>query len=126
MQARRPKHNEAWERGISNSDNPDIRSIAIEIALEWLRYQSQSTSSRWYEECFGQIGEQIRRISIIVVARKLFIDLWRYLETCVIPEGAELKPLLGYFGGNATQLLPCARHAVIIPRELTLNLTLHH
>jgi transposase len=33
----------------------------------------------------------MRRIGIVAVARKLLIALWRFLETGVIPEGAELK-----------------------------------
>jgi transposase len=81
----------AWERGISRSGNRYIRSIAIEIAWDWLRYQSQSKLSRWYQERFGHGSPRLRRIGIVALARKLLIDLWRYLETGVIPEGAALK-----------------------------------
>jgi len=34
-----------------------------------------------------------RKIGIVAVARRLMIDLWRYLEQGVLPEGAVLKPL---------------------------------
>ena len=34
---------------------------------------------------------RIRRITIVAVARKLLIALWRYLETGLVPEGAALK-----------------------------------
>jgi len=30
-------------------------------------------------------------VGIVAVARKLLIELWRFLETGAIPEGAELK-----------------------------------
>jgi transposase len=81
----------AWEQGISRSGNRYIRSIAIEIAWDWLRYQSQSKLSRWYQERFGHGSPRLRRIGIVALARKLLIDLWRYLESGVIPEGATLK-----------------------------------
>jgi len=32
-----------------------------------------------------------RRIAIVAMARKLLVALWRYLQTGVIPTGAELK-----------------------------------
>ena len=33
----------------------------------------------------------MRRIGIVAMARRLLIDLWRYLETGGVPEGACLK-----------------------------------
>jgi transposase len=33
----------------------------------------------------------MRKIGIVALARKLLVALWRYLETGVLPEGAELK-----------------------------------
>ena len=33
----------------------------------------------------------MRRIGIVAMARKLLIDLWRYLEYGVIPDGAILR-----------------------------------
>jgi transposase len=82
---------EAWERGISKAGNRYIRSMAIQIAWAWLRWQPQSKLSRWYEQRFGSGSPRLRRIGIVALARKLLVDLWRYLEHGVIPEGAELK-----------------------------------
>ena len=82
---------EAWERGISKAGNRYIRSMAIQIAWAWLRYQPESKLTRWYQEGFGQGSGRLRRIGIVALARKLLVDLWRYLEDGVIPEGAELK-----------------------------------
>jgi transposase len=82
---------EAWERGISKAGNRSIRSMAIQIAWAWLRWQPQSKLSRWYEGRFGNGSPRLRRIGIVALARKLLVDLWRYLEHGVIPEGAELK-----------------------------------
>jgi transposase len=34
----------------------------------------------------------MRRIGIVAMARKLMVDLWRYVEFGTLPEGAQLKP----------------------------------
>ena len=82
---------EAWERGISKAGNRHIRSMAIQIAWAWLRWQPQSKLSRWYEQRFAHGSPRLRRIGIVALARKLLVELWRYLQHGVIPEGAELK-----------------------------------
>jgi transposase len=79
------------DRGISKAGNRYVRSMAIQIAWAWLRYQPDSKLSRWYQERFGAGSRRLRKIGIVALARKLLIDLWRFLESGVIPEGAELK-----------------------------------
>ena len=79
------------EQGIAKSGNRHVRAMAIEIAWGWLRFQPKSALARWYEERFGRGSSRLRRIGIVALARKLLIALWRYLETGVLPEGAELK-----------------------------------
>lgn len=83
---------EAREQGISKAGNCPIRGMAIEISWGWLRYQPDSKLSRWYQERFGRGSKRLRKIGIVALARKLLIELWRYLETGAIPEGAQLKP----------------------------------
>jgi len=61
------------------------------MAWCWLRYQPRSKLSLWYQERFGRGGKRARKVGIVAVARKLLIDLWRFLEHGVIPEGAALK-----------------------------------
>jgi len=82
------------ERGMSKAGNRHIRGMAVEIAWGWLRYQPESELTRWYERRFGHGSSRIRRIGIVALARKLLIELWRYLETGAIPEGAVLKTRL--------------------------------
>ena len=82
------------EQGISKAGNRHIRSMAIEIAWGWLRYQPESELTKWYEKKFGHGSKRIRKIGIVALARKLMIELWRYLETGAIPEGAVLKKRL--------------------------------
>jgi hypothetical protein len=40
-----------------------------------------------------QVAAVLRRIGIVALARKLLIAFWRYLETGVVPDGAQLKPM---------------------------------
>jgi transposase len=79
------------ECGISKAGNRPVRGMAIEIAWAWLRYQPESALSRWYNRRFAEGSSRVRRIGIVALARKLLIELWKYLETGVVPEGAYLK-----------------------------------
>jgi transposase len=79
------------EQGIAKAGNRYIRAMAIEIAWGWLRFQPQSELSQWYEARFGQGSSRVRRIGIVALARRLLVELWRYLETGAVPAGAVLK-----------------------------------
>lgn len=81
----------AREVGISKAGNARIRGLAIELAWSWVRRQPTSALTQWYRRRFAVGGPRQRRIGIVAVARKLLIALWRYLETGVLPEGAQLK-----------------------------------
>jgi transposase len=81
------------EQGISKAGNRRVRTLAIEIAWTWLRFQPQSKLSRWFLERFAGGGSRMRRIGIVALARRLLIDLWRFLEYGVVPEGAQVRPL---------------------------------
>jgi transposase len=85
--------NRLREQGISKAGNRRVRTLAIEIAWAWLRYQPRSKLSRWFLERFAAGGSRMRRIGIVALARRLLIDLWRFLEHGVVPEGAEVRPL---------------------------------
>jgi transposase len=76
------------EQGISKAGNRRLRTMAVEIAWCWLRYQPQSALSQWYGRRWGQGNSRQRRIGIVALARKLLVALWRYLEGDVVPEGA--------------------------------------
>ena len=82
------------EQGISKEGNTLVRTMAIQIAWGWLQYQPESKLSRWYQERFGKGSASLRKIGIVALARKMLVALWCYLETGLIPEGAELKTRL--------------------------------
>jgi transposase len=79
------------EQGISKAGRGRMRGLSIQISWGWLRFQPQSKLSKWFWQRFGHGGKRMRKIGIVAVARKLLIDLWRYLEYGVIPEGARVR-----------------------------------
>jgi len=79
------------DQGISKAGNAKARSTMIELAWLWSRHQLKSQLSVWFHRRVGGLKGRIRRITIVALARKLLIALWRYLETGVVPAGAALK-----------------------------------
>ena len=79
------------EQGISKAGNPRLRHIMIELAWLWLRHQPGSVLSAWFRARVGNERGRIRRITIVALARKLLIALWRYVAHGEVPEGAKFK-----------------------------------
>ncbi len=80
------------EQGIAKSGNAKLRSTMIELSWLWLRYQPDSDLSRWFRERVpGNNTRRYRKITIVAMARKLLVALWRYVTEGVIPEGAVFK-----------------------------------
>jgi transposase len=78
------------DQGISKAGNKRMRWMAVEIAWGWLHFQPDSELSRWFMQRFGRGSSRQRRIGIVALARKLLVQLWKYLETGVPPAGATL------------------------------------
>jgi transposase len=79
------------EQGISKSGNPRLRTTAIELAWLWLRHQPETALSRWFRERVRSDRGRVRRVSIVALARKILVALWRFVTDGVVPEGATLK-----------------------------------
>ena len=79
------------EQGISKAGNKRMRWMAVEIAWGWLHFQPDSALSRWFHARFGHGSSRQRRIGIVALARKLLVELWKYLESGVPPAGAILS-----------------------------------
>jgi len=79
------------DQGISKAGNRRVRALMIQLAWLWLRYQPRSKHSQWFMQRFGGGGSRQRRIGIVGLARRLLIDLWRFVSSGVVPEGARLK-----------------------------------
>ena len=76
------------EQGISKAGNARVRSLLVELAWLWIRYQPNSTITKWFNERYGGQGKRSKRIGIVAVARRLMIQLWHYVEHDVDPPGA--------------------------------------
>jgi transposase len=78
----------AREQGISKAGNKHVRSLIVELAWLWLRWQPSSVLSQWYARRFGSGNKRARKVGIVALARKLLIALWRYVDGGEWPEGA--------------------------------------
>jgi len=64
----------------------------IELAWMWVRHQPGSALTQWFHDRVGTERGRMKRITIVALARKLLIALWRYINHGELPEGAALKP----------------------------------
>lgn len=79
------------EQGISKAGNRHVRHMAVQVAWGWLRHQPESELSRWYNRRFGPGSSRLKKIGIVALSRRLLIELWRYLETGAVPDGATVR-----------------------------------
>jgi transposase len=79
------------DQGLSKAGNRRMRTMLVEIAWCWRRYQPDSALARWWRARFANAGGRMRKVAIVALARKLLVALWRYLEHGLIPDGANLK-----------------------------------
>ena len=79
------------EQGISKSGNPCLRTAMVELAWLWLRNQPDAALSRWFIERVRAEGGRKRKLTIVALARKLLVALWRYVTHGEVPKGAVLK-----------------------------------
>jgi transposase len=93
-----------YEQGISKAGNRRIRWMMVELAWSWLHFQPDSELSRWYMARFARGSSRQRRIGIVALARKLLVQLWRYLQTGVPPAGAELSDWRTKTSGTVSRL----------------------
>ena len=78
------------EQGVSKAGNPRLRTTLIQLAWLWLRHQPKSALALWFEERIKQSG-RLRKTTIVALARKLLIALWKYVTLGVVIEGAVMK-----------------------------------
>ncbi|TIY09690.1 MAG: IS110 family transposase, partial [Mesorhizobium sp.] len=79
------------DQGVSKSGNPRLRTTLIEIAWLWLRHQPRSTLTLWFEDRVKRNGGRLKKTTIVALARKLLVALWKYVNAGVIIEGAAMK-----------------------------------
>ena len=65
------------EQGISKAGNRRLRTVMVELAWLWHRYQPGSVQVSWFRERANAAGRRARKVMIVALARKLLIALWR-------------------------------------------------
>ena len=79
------------EQGVSKSGNPRLRTTLIQLAWLWLRHQPQSALALWFKERVTRNGGRFKKTTIVALARKLLVALWKYVTAGVVIEGAVMK-----------------------------------
>jgi transposase len=80
------------EQGIGKAGNRRLRTVMVELAWLWQRYQPGSAQATWFRERVGGTGRRVRKVMVVALARRLLIALWRFATQGVVPEGAVMKP----------------------------------
>jgi len=80
------------EQGIGKAGNARLRTVMVELAWLWQRYQPDSAQVSWFRERIRGTGRRMRKVMVVALARKLLIALWRFATQGVVPEGAVMKP----------------------------------
>ncbi len=79
------------EQGVSKAGNPRLRTAMVELAWLWLKNQPRSQLSLWFHERVQRLGGRMRKTTIVALARKLLVALWKYISAGVVIEGAVMK-----------------------------------
>jgi transposase len=68
-----------------------LRTTLIQLAWLWLRHQPQSALALWFKERVQRNGGRLKKSTIVALARKLLIALWKYVTLGLVIEGAMMK-----------------------------------
>jgi transposase len=79
------------EQGISQSGNRRLRTMMIQLAWLWLRHQPRSALTLWFKDRMERNGSRRRKTTIVALARKLLVALWKYVSAGVVIEGAMIR-----------------------------------
>jgi transposase len=79
------------EQGVSKAGNPKLRTTMIQLAWLWLQHQPTSELSLWFKERVQRDGGRGKKTTIVALARKLLVALWKFVSSGVIIEGAVMK-----------------------------------
>src|SRR5277367_148323 len=68
------------EKGLARSGNVRVRRGMIQLAWRFLMFQKESALAKWFEARTVDGPRGVRKTMIVAMARKLLIDLWRFVE----------------------------------------------
>ena len=63
----------------------------VQLAWLWLRHQPDSALALWFHDRVKRNGGRLRKTTIVSVARKLLVALWKYVTAGIVIEGAVMK-----------------------------------
>jgi transposase len=79
------------DQGVSKAGNPRLRTTLIQMAWLWVRHQPHSALTLWFKDRVKQNGGRLKKTTIVALARKLLVALWKYVNAGVVIEGAIMK-----------------------------------
>jgi len=79
------------EQGVSKAGNPRLRVTLIQLSWLWLRHQPNSVLSQWFNARVHRNGGPMKKSTIVALARKLLVAIWKYVASGVVIEGAIMK-----------------------------------
>lgn len=80
------------DQGVSKAGNPRLRTALIQLAWLWVRHQPDSALTLWFKARVAQNGGRLKKTTIVALARKLLVALWKYVNAGVVIEGAAVQP----------------------------------
>ena len=80
------------DQGVSKAGNPRLRTALVQLSWLWLRHQPDSALTIWFKTRVAQNGGRLKKTTIIALARKLLVALWKYINAGVVIEGAIVQP----------------------------------
>ena len=63
----------------------------IQMAWLWVRHQRSAALTLWFRDRVKQSGGRLKKTTIVALARKLLVALWKYVNAGVVIEGAVIK-----------------------------------
>jgi transposase len=64
----------------------------IQLAWRFLMFQKESALAQWYRSRTADARQGTRKSLIVAMARKLLIELWRFVTTGETLVGVEMRP----------------------------------
>ena len=79
------------EQGVSKAGNPRLRTALIQISWLWIQHQPEAALTKWFKARVMQNGGRLKKPTIVALARKLIVALWKFVNAGVVIEGAIMK-----------------------------------
>jgi transposase len=80
-----------WQSGAVDREQGVSKAGMIQLAWLWLRNQPRSALSVWFHERVSRNSGRLRKTTIVALARKLLVALWKYVTAGVVIEGVTMK-----------------------------------